>query len=30
MLNQVILTGNLGADPEVFYASVVCLWLLLI
>ena len=21
MLNQVILTGNLGADPEVFYAS---------
>ncbi len=21
MLNQVILTGNLGADPEVFYSS---------
>ena len=21
MLNQVVLTGNLGADPEVFYSS---------
>ena len=21
MLNQTILTGNLGADPEIFYSS---------
>jgi len=21
MLNQVVLTGNLGADPEIFYSS---------
>ena len=21
MLNQTVLTGNLGADPEVFYSS---------
>ena len=21
MLNQVVLTGNLGADPEIFYRS---------